>query len=104
MNLNLYAFTGDPETLLARWNDALAGFDKSDFLLHVAATTETGLTVLDVCPTEADFQGWINGDAWQHIKTRLGGDVVVTRLGEIQTALARDDAVEVVRGHAHSDH
>lgn len=102
MNVTLYTFTGDPEALLARWNDAMAGLDKSDFLLHVAATTEAGLTVLDVCPTEADFQGWIEGDDWRRIKAQLGGDVVVTRLGEIQTAIARDDAVEVVRGHAHS--
>jgi hypothetical protein len=104
MNINLYTFTGDPEKLLAGWNDAISSFDKSDFLLNVLAVNPTGITVLDVCPTEADFQGWINGDAWRHIKATLGGEVVVTRLGEIQSAIARDDAVEVVHRHAHSAH
>src|SRR5690349_24615859 len=104
MNINLYEFKGDPQQLLARWNEAIGGFDKSDFLLHVAAVNDAGLTVLDVCPTEADFQSWINGDAWRHIRAAIGAEVAVTRLGDVELAIARSDSVEVVHRHAHSAH
>ncbi len=98
MNLNEYRFTGDPETLLARWRESMEGFAKEDFLLHLVTVREDGLTILDACPTEADFQGWINGDDWQRVKIAMGAEVVVTRLGEVATAIAREPDVEVVRG------
>ncbi|MDP9183295.1 MAG: hypothetical protein M3P04_11030 [Actinomycetota bacterium] len=102
MNLYEYTFTGDPQTLLAGWNRAIDRFGKEEFFLNIAAVSATGLTVLDVCPTEADFQGWINGDAWRAVKADIGGDVVVTPLGEIRSAIARDTVVEVVHAHAHA--
>ena len=102
MNLNEYTVMGDPEQLLAAWRDATSGFDASDFFLHVVTKRSDGITILDACPTEADFQGWINGDDWRRIKAALGGDVVVTRLGEIDRAVARDSVVEVVCAPSHS--
>lgn len=102
MNVYQYEIAGDPEALLAAWQKATARIDKEEYFLHVVTTSATGLKVLDVCPTEADFQGWINGDDWRRIKAELGGDVVVTPLGEIRAAVARDTVVEVVRPHAHS--
>ena len=102
MNLYQYEIAGDPDALLATWQRALAQFEKEEYFLNVVTTSATGLTVLDVCPTEADFQGWINGDDWRRIKAELGGDVVVTPVGEIRSAIARDTVVEVVRPHAHS--
>ena len=100
MNLNQYTIKGDPEKLLAAWEKATAGFGKDEYVLHLVASDADGLTILDVCPTEADFQGWINGDDWRRIKAELGGDVVVTRLGELRSAVARDSVVDVV-AHAH---
>lgn len=100
MNLYQYSFTGDPAQLLAAWEQATAGFAASDLFLHVVAAGPTGITVLDVCPSEADFQGWIHGDAWRRIKAEIGGDVVVTPLGEIRSAVARDSVVDVVRAPA----
>ena len=102
MNVNQYAFTGDPQTLLSAWERSMQGFSKEDFFLHVVSTRPDGITILDVCPSEADFQGWINGDDWRRIKADLGGVVEVTRLGEITTAIAREGVVEVTRPHAHS--
>jgi len=102
MNLNLYTVKGDPQQLLAVWDKVVAEFGKEEFFLDVAASNDEGITIVDVCPTEADFQGWINGDDWRRIRAELGGDVEVTRLGEIHTAIARDTVVDVVHAHAHS--
>jgi hypothetical protein len=102
MNLNQYTVKGDPQQLLAVWNQVIAKVGKEELFLNLVSASEEGITILDVCPTEADFQGWINGDDWRHIKAELGGDVVVTRLGELRSAIARDTVVDVVQGHAHA--
>ena len=102
MNLYQYTFTGDPTTLLDGWQRAIARFGKEEFFLNLATVSSAGLTVLDVCPTEADFQGWINGDDWRMVKADIGGDVVVTPLGELRSAIARDTVVEVVHAGAHA--
>lgn len=101
MNLYQYTFTGDPQQLLNAWDQAVAGM-RDELVLHVATTHAGGLTVLDVCPSEADFQGWIGSDAWKGIKAALGGDVEVTPLGEVRTAVAREGLIELVSPHAHS--
>ena len=101
MNLYQYAFRGDPQQLLTAWDRALEGM-RDELILHIATTHADGLTVLDVCPSEADFQGWIDGDDWRRIKGELGGDVEVTPLGEVRTAVAREGLVEQVSPHAHS--
>jgi hypothetical protein len=102
MNLYQYTFTGDPQALLAGWERVIARFGKEEFFLNIATLADSGITVPDVCPTEDDFQGWINGDDWRRIKDELGGDVVVTPLGEIRSAIARDSVVDVVRTTTHS--
>ena len=103
MNLYQYTFTGDPQQLLAGWQRMVDQIGKDSLLMNVVTTTSTGITVLDVCPTEADFQGWINGDDWRAVKAELGGQVVVTPLGEIRSAVVRDGLLETVRPHAHAD-
>jgi hypothetical protein len=102
MNVNLYTIKGDPQELLAVWQRETAGFAKDDYFLNVVSATDDGISVVDVCPTEADFQGWINGDDWRRVKAEMGGDVEVTPLGEVRTAVAREGLVELVSPHAHS--
>jgi hypothetical protein len=102
MNINEYTFTGDPQALLAAWERATAGFGKEEYVLNVVSVREDGITVLDVCPTEEDFQGWINGDDWRRIKAELGGEVVVTRLGEVRAAVAQEGVLEITRPQVHA--
>ena len=102
MNLYQYTIKGDPKALLATWSRLLDELGREELLLNLVAEGPDGITVLDVCPTEQDFQGWINGDDWRHAKAELGGDVVVTPLGAVRGAVARDGLVEVTRGHVHS--
>jgi len=102
MYLYQYSFAGDPQQLLAVWTDVLAQLGKESVFLNIASTSDAGLTVLDVCPTEADFQGWITGDDWRKVKAAFGGpEPVVTPLGRIGSAVARDDVVDVVPAHVH---
>jgi hypothetical protein len=102
MNLNLYTAKGDPKALLAVWDRAMADLGREEFFLHVVTSDDQGITFVDVCPTEADFQGWINGDDWRRLQAQLGGDVQVTRLGEVHTAVARESVVEIVPAHTHA--
>jgi hypothetical protein len=100
MRLYEYAFRGDPKAQLAAWSRVVDG-SHGELLFNVVTERPDGITVLDVCPTEQDFDGWIHGDAWRSIKTELGGDVAVTFLGEVRGAVARDGLVEIVT-HAHA--
>lgn len=102
MNLYLYTVKGDPKQLAQTWRRVVAELGKEEFFLNVAATDSEGLTFVDICPTDADFQGWINGDDWRRIEAELGGRVDVRPLGEVSTAIARDTVVEVVHAHAHA--
>jgi hypothetical protein len=102
MNLYQYVFTGDPQRLLEGWDAAISQLGREELLLNLVTTHDAGITVLDVCPSEADFQGWINGDDWRAVKAAMGGDVVVTPLGQVRSAIVRDGLVEVVQPHAHS--
>lgn len=95
MYLYEYSVKGDPQTLLHAWDDAVAGIGKEEFFLHVVTTNEGGMTILDVCPTEEDFQGWIDGDDWRAIKAKLGGEVEVTALGHVRMAVARENLIEL---------
>ena len=93
MHLYQYSVKGDPQALLYAWDDAVAGIGKEEFFLHVVTTNDSGMTILDVCPTEEDFQGWINGDDWRAIKAKLGGEVEVTALGQVRMAVAREHLI-----------
>ena len=95
MNLNQYDVKGDPARLLAVWERTVAELGKEELVLNVVTERPDGITILDACPTEADFQGWIDGDDWRRIKAELGGDVVVTRLGEVRSAIAQSGVVDV---------
>lgn len=101
MNLNEYTVKGDPARLLEVWERTVAQLGKEELVLNLVTERADGITILDACPTEADFQSWIHGDAWRHIKAELGGDVEITRLGEVRSAIAQTGVVDVtVPAHA----
>jgi hypothetical protein len=102
MNLYQYTIKGDPKSLLATWSRMLDEIGHEELFLNLVTEGTDGITVLDVCPTEQDFQGWINGDDWRRVKAELGGDVRVTPLGAVRGAVAREGLVELTRPHAHS--
>ena len=102
MRLYPYTIKGDPKALLTTWSELLDEVGRQELVFNVVTERPDGITVLDVCPTEQDFQGWINGDDWRRAEAALGGDVVVTPLGEVRGAIARDGLVEVTPAHVHA--
>lgn len=102
MNLYLYTVKGDPQQLAETWRRVVEELGKEELFLNVAATDAEGMTFVDICPTDADFQGWIEGDDWRRIKAELGGEVEVRKLGQVSTAVARDTVVDVVHARAHA--
>lgn len=102
MIISLYTVKGDPQHLLTVWKQAVGSLGRDELLLNAVATSEEGITIVDVCPTEQDFQGWINGDNWRALRAELGGDVVVTRLGELCDLVVNGEDVVLRRPAAHT--
>ena len=100
MNLHEYRVTGDPTTLLAIWDRETAAFE-DELVVNLVTVRPDGITIIDACPTEADFQGWINGDDWARLKAALGGQVEVTALGDLHAGVVRDGTLRVTK-HAHA--
>lgn len=55
MFLGLYTYHGAPAVLFAGYRRLLSRFPDSGFALHVAATTSTGIVVVDACPSAEEF-------------------------------------------------
>jgi len=58
MHLGTYRFEGDPDDLLVRYDRMLAGFPVDELLVHVCVRRTDGITIIDTCPTEADFRAF----------------------------------------------
>ena len=58
MHLATYRIDGDPDDLLARYDRMLAGFPADELLVHVCVRRDNGITIIDTCPTEADFRAF----------------------------------------------
>jgi hypothetical protein len=100
VNLHEYRIDGDPTALLAVWEKEMAPFG-DELVVHLVTSRPDGITIIDACPTEADFQGWINGDDWARIKKAFGVPVEVTALGDLHAGVVRQGAVRVTQ-HAHA--
>ena len=58
MHLGTYRIDGDPDDLLARYDRMLAGFPVDELLVHICVRRADGITIIDTCPTEADFRSF----------------------------------------------
>jgi len=58
MYLGTYDFDGDPDDLVARYDKLMAAFPPEMILLNVCVRRADGITILDTCPSEADFRGF----------------------------------------------
>jgi hypothetical protein len=58
MYLGTYDFDGDPDDLVARYDELLGKFPPEMVLLNVCIRRADGITIVDTCPTEADFRGF----------------------------------------------
>ena len=58
MYLGTYDFDGDPEDLVARYDQLVGMFPEGVVMLNVCVRRADGITVIDTCPSEADFRGF----------------------------------------------
>ena len=56
MYLGSYSFEGDPTELTAGYERLIAHFPPETMDLHVCIRTDTGLTVMDACPSREVFE------------------------------------------------
>jgi hypothetical protein len=56
MYLSAYHFDGDPTALLPAYDRMREGFPPEALLWHLCVVTERGITVLDACPSRAEFE------------------------------------------------
>jgi len=59
--LGSYRFDGDPDELLRAYRRLVAAMPAQQFILHVCVQGETGITVLDSCPSREVFDGFTSG-------------------------------------------
>ncbi len=60
MHLTSYHFDGDPETLQIGYAKMLSAIP--DVLLNLCVPRLDGITVIDACPTRADFESFTASD------------------------------------------
>jgi hypothetical protein len=65
MILGSYTFAGDPADLTVRYDALLERFRDQLTGPHISVVTDTGLTILDTCPTAEDFAGFVEGQAFR---------------------------------------
>ena len=58
MHLTAYHFDGDPDALKSGYDELTASFPPDAVLLNLCVVTSDGLTVIDACPTKADFEAF----------------------------------------------
>jgi len=58
MYLGTYDFDGDPEDLVARYDQLIGQFPPDLVTLNVCVRRTDGITVIDTCPSEGDFRSF----------------------------------------------
>jgi len=58
MHLATYRFDGDPDELLAGYDRMFAGFPVDALLVHLCVRRDDGITIIDTCPSAADFRSF----------------------------------------------
>jgi hypothetical protein len=92
MFVGVYRFDGDPAVLLPAYDRLMEPFDVDAMDLHVCVADASGLTVLDGCPSEADFVGFSTSPDFAAACAGAGLPApTVTRLGDVQRAHLRQE-------------
>jgi hypothetical protein len=87
MYLGTYTFNGDPDDLLARYDRMMAGFPQESLLVHVCVRGVDGITVIDTCPSEAEFGAFSRSPEFRAALDAVGlPEPTVDRIGEVHLA------------------
>jgi hypothetical protein len=72
MHASISHFPGDADDLQARYDAMLADVPTESLQLHLCLRAPDGLTVVDTCPSEQDFQAFHQGEAFRSLRARHG--------------------------------
>ena len=72
MILSTYTFDGDPETLLECHRKMMDLFPPEALDLHLAVTTDAGLTIFDSCPDLATHKAFVVSPEFLGTLERVG--------------------------------
>ena len=87
MHLATYRIDGDPDDLLVRYDRMLAGFPTDELLVHLCVRRPDGITIIDTCPTEADFRAFSTGPEFRGALEAVGLPMpIVESVGTVHLA------------------
>jgi len=87
MYLGTYTFAGDPDELLARYDRMMAGFPQESLLVHLCVRGAKGITVIDTCPSEAEFRSFSTSPEFGAALGAVGlPEPTVDRIGDVHFA------------------
>src|SRR4051794_27115667 len=87
MILSAFHFNGDPEQLMERHRQMMKLFPPGGLDLHVAVTTDRGITVLDACPDLETQRAFVVSPEFRGAIAEVGlPDPDVDVLGEVHFA------------------
>ena len=90
MFLGIYAFEGEPATLLAAYERLIGDIPKGNLLLHACVKREGGIDVYDACPSREAFDGFAASAEFRGALDSAGLPApTVTRLGDAHAAFAQ---------------
>jgi hypothetical protein len=72
MFLGSYSFDGDPEILIPAYHRLVASLPEDAFELHVCVREESGITVLDTCPSQGIFEGFTSSSGFTEAVAAAG--------------------------------
>ncbi len=88
MHLGSYRLDGDPDRLLAGYDQMLASFPTDALLVHVCVRRDDGITIFDACPNEAEFQRFSTSPEFHAALAAAGlPDPVIEHIGDVHVAL-----------------
>jgi hypothetical protein len=88
MFLGSYRFEGDPRLLLAGYDRMIAEFPSEALTLHVCLSDDSGITVLDGCPTRSELESFAASPEFAAALAAAGLPTPVLRpVGEVHHAL-----------------
>ena len=87
MYLSLYFFDGDPEALAAAHERLVANYYPTEsLLLHALVTTETGVAVVDACPSREVHEAFATSPEFRGALASVGlGQPRIQTLGDVQS-------------------
>lgn len=72
MHASIWRFHGDPDELAGRYDALVAEVPRANLALHLCLRAPDGLLVVDTCPTEEIFRGFVGGPAFAELRARHG--------------------------------